>query len=217
MTDAPAKNRRLNFETVGSIAAMVIGASALFVAWDQSQVMRAQQHASVWPLLDYDFEIGPDADRLVVRLTVKNAGVGPALIESADLLVDGKPAARWSEIETTLFNGEIGKPGVVGGSDIEESVLAPGDSIRVLQGGWPGDDEQVSEAFRALANSYVSGGGAQVAISLCYCSVFDHCWRTHPARRAERVSKCPEPTRFFEALFDTNETARSGEAAGGDE
>ena len=40
-----------NLQSLGSVAAITVSVVALYVAWDQSRVMRAQQHADVWPAL----------------------------------------------------------------------------------------------------------------------------------------------------------------------
>ena len=50
----PRQSFRMRFETVGSIAAIVVGVAALFVSLYQARVMQAQQHAAVWPILTID-------------------------------------------------------------------------------------------------------------------------------------------------------------------
>ena len=43
-----------NHQTLTGIGAMLVGIAALFVAWDQGRVMRAQQHGAVFPVLQVD-------------------------------------------------------------------------------------------------------------------------------------------------------------------
>lgn len=198
---------QLNFETVGSIAAIVIGACALFVAWDQAQVMRKQQHASVWPILSVDFSVDEDEAGLFVELNVANVGVGPAVIESAALLIDGEPVTRWVDFEERLFRGDD-PTGTINfnSSDFETSVLGPGEQETALRASWGKTDANIS-AFRTLALSYVSGEGADVRLDICYCSVFDRCFQSTAGKRPEPVSRCPAPTGFIKSFFAQDQEA----------
>jgi len=207
MSDNAAKNISLNFETVGSIAAMVIGASALFVAWDQAQVMRKQQHGSVWPVLSADFSIGEDETGLYVELPVANRGVGPALVENAIVLVDGEPVMRWVAFERRLF-GENDPKGAVsfGGAGLEGSVIGPGEQMTLLRASWIATDEN-KDAFEALALRYVTGDGPDVQLSACYCSVFERCFQLSGDGRPATARHCPAPTGFFDTFFLEDQAA----------
>ena len=202
MTDkSPKRAINLNFETVGSIAAMVIGASALFVAWDQAQVMRAQQHASVWPLLSPDFEIHSDDDSLIIELSLANEGVGPALVESAFLTLNGEKVSNQEYLMVRLFPDGAPKGAArFNGSDIEASVIGANDVAQVVRVAWAQTDENIA-IFSEFATSYVIGGGQDVSITACYCSVFDRCFISTGQGRPTRVKQCPAPTKFFSTLL----------------
>lgn len=203
MSDAP-KKAGLNFETVGSIVAMIIGASALFVAWDQAQVMRKQQHASVWPIVTTEFTISGDAGNRWIEFTVENAGVGPAIIESADFVANGKSIARWSALEDVLFAAAPEGDMSFNGRDIEGAVLGAGESALVMHGGWAAS-EQVDAAFLALAGRYLHGDAPEVDVRVCYCSVFRKCWMATESGLGDPVKSCPAPTGFFNTLFVDDE------------
>ncbi|WDI33034.1 hypothetical protein PUV54_07470 [Hyphococcus flavus] len=191
----------LNFETIGSIAAMVIGATALFVAWDQAQVMRKQQHASVWPLLSDDFTIDKNEDGYVVELTLANKGVGPALIESAYVTIDGEPASsRPAFMQGVFKNQQPAGSARVNGSSIEGSALGAGDAVSVFKVTWP-DTEDNRQSFSALANRYVDGEGPQVSLAVCFCSVFERCFLSEDQYRPRGVKACPEQTDMFTNLL----------------
>lgn len=194
------KSFSLNFETVGSIVAMLIGVCALFVAWDQAQVMRAQKHASVWPIVTADLTVSGDEKTRFIEFDVSNAGVGPALVRSATLIADGKEISHWSELETTLFSTEAPGAMAFNGFDIEGSVIAPGEDVVAMRGSWSAGGE-IDEFFKTLAGKYLSGAAPDVQLKICYCSVFERCWETTENNGAERVKLCPAPTHFFRNLF----------------
>lgn len=197
----------LNFETVGSVVAMLIGAAALFVAWDQAQVMRKQQHASVWPLLSPDFIIDNDETSLFLRLSVANDGVGPALVESAFLTLNGEKSTSQSEVMEFLFadTKPSGAANLKGGS-IEKTVVGAGEKEEVFNIAWPINDNNIA-AFTALANRYVAGEELNVSMTICYCSVFDRCFVANGNDRPERIRQCAAPTGFFTKLISDNQAA----------
>lgn len=198
--DKERKKTPLNFETVGSIVAMIIGASALFVAWDQAQIMRVQQHASVWPILSVDLVISGDKDTRFIEFVAENAGVGPALVESISLKSNGEDLRTWKDLETALFGAPIKGAMAFNGNDLEGAVLAPGESATALKG-VHNAGEEVDAAFQSLAERYLAGGAPQVTLEVCYCSVFDRCWRSQEGARSKPVKECPAPTHLFNGLF----------------
>jgi hypothetical protein len=94
---------RLNFETFGAIGAIIVSVAALFVAWDQAVVMRRQQHASVWPFATADVNINQDETGNYMEIMLENPGVGPAIIRSGTIMVDGAPVHRLRELVTTML------------------------------------------------------------------------------------------------------------------
>ena len=198
------KKSALNFETVASVVAMGVGVCALFVAWDQAQVMRAQKHASVWPIVSADFIISGDEKTRFLEFVVENAGVGPALVESMTLMTDGVEATRWRQLEEELFGAELPGAMAFNGNDIEGAVLAAGESVTVLKGSWNVGDE-IDAAFQTLAGRYLQGDAPSVSLQVCYCSVFDRCWRSEEQARSVPVKNCPAPTKLFGGLFTDDE------------
>ena len=207
MTEPSGKTLRLNFETVGSLVAMVIGASALFVAWDQAQVMRAQQHASVWPLINSDFTVDPSADGLSIDMRVSNRGVGPALIKSATILIDDEPVRHRPEMMRAIFGEQppSGSASVVG-SSIESIALGAGESAQLFRVTWEASEANVA-AFTALGSRYINGEGAEIRMEICYCSVFDRCYVSKDDGRPAPTKTCPAPTNLFSSILSDGEAA----------
>ncbi|MCB2112407.1 MAG: hypothetical protein KDD85_02530 [Parvularculaceae bacterium] len=197
----------MNFETVGSIVAMVVGVSALFVAWDQAQVMRAQQHASVWPLINTEFTVDPSPEGLALEMSVSNRGVGPALIESASLLVNGEPVAGRAALLNSIFgdNQPAGSASLVG-SSLESNALGAGESVQLFRMTWQANEENVA-AFSALGQRYINGEGADIRLEICYCSVFNRCYVSFEEGRPKTVRSCPARTNLFTNLLSDGEAA----------
>ncbi|MEO1013953.1 MAG: hypothetical protein AAFX08_02080 [Pseudomonadota bacterium] len=182
--------RGLNFETVGSIVAMVVGLSALFVAWDQAQIMRKQQHASVIPIVNVAGGFSSAADENVMTISIQNDGIGPALVESAQLVVAGAAVSDWSDLSTRLLPDALRSRLDVSLSSAI-GVLAAGERLDVLIARWP-RDPALEAAFRSLQADVYSSMGKTTDFGVCYCSVFDKCWRTNStgAARPIPVSAC---------------------------
>lgn len=185
------KAPRLSFDTVGSIAAIVIGACALFVAWDQAQIMRKQQHASVMPAVNVASGFSSNADSFVMTVTISNDGIGPALIESASLHVDGKPVEDWPDLRDRLLPPAL-HDDFASNLDSAIGMLAAGAKSDAIQLIWP-RNETTSAGFEALKARVFSADSAENYFSVCYCSVFDKCWVAGPERNTSRpthVKKC---------------------------
>ena len=192
MSDKPAKRKRLGFETVGSIAAMVIGACALFVAWDQAQIMRKQQHASVIPILNVTGGFSSDGDGHVMTVSIKNDGIGPAIIESATLTVGGADITDWPDLRDRFLPAAL-RAHYDTSLDSTIGVLAAGERSEAIRFYWP-KGEGRDEAFAALKARVFSSTDQGAIFSVCYCSVFDRCWRAGAGEtaRPQSVKRCED-------------------------
>lgn len=193
-TPAPGRARwRPDRDLVLSLAAVVVSACALAVSLVQTTVMRAQQYASVWPRLTTDLSVDLAADSLgrdSLTLTVRNAGVGPAQVAWAQLTFDGALIDDWRAL--------IGRaappagPGTVRASIIYNSltgdVLIPG-------------ERHVALRLAGRPARWVGDAAGRVGLRICYCSVFDRCWRLEnpsvgariPREQVTPVPGCPRP------------------------
>ena len=176
-------------EAVMTIGALVTSAAAVYIAWDQAQVMHADQHASVFPALQIDpVESYSNGEGLTVGFTVENAGVGPAFVRSARLLENSVPLKGVEEITAVVPSGVN-----VNFTQLTGRVIAPGVARNALTLQWRG----IGIPREKIDGVYASTGN--LAMEVCYCSTLDRCWisksgaRTHPVRD--------------DACFDHNETS----------
>ncbi len=185
MTRAERIFVRINvLQAVLAIAGLFTGAVALYAALSEADAVRKQQQAAVWPHIRVvDMNIGrPGEERFDV--IVGNRGIGPARIKSATLTVDGKRVKSWYEVIDTLADGaEYG----ISNYPIAGEVLAPGEDIVTVSVEAKYASIDIVKAFRDLVRA--RRGNLQI----CYCSVFDECWRSDAlSRMTTPVDACPE-------------------------
>lgn len=167
---------QLKFENVGaiaaiisSIAAVIVGAAALYIAWDQARVMRAQQHAAVWPILSIDLETEIDGSQLTVQFLAENAGIGPALLRHAELRNAQGVIHSWAAFRDALPD-DIAKSDQVSHASVPGRALFPGRKTTPYSLTWDLDenpDLTIKKMEPWLENT---------SLEICYCSVFDRCW-----------------------------------------
>ncbi|MEM9387640.1 MAG: hypothetical protein AAGA68_21480 [Pseudomonadota bacterium] len=164
--------------------ALVASLAAVFIAWDQGRVMRAQQHGEVFPVLQVDGFIASMDEQVEVGLRVSNNGVGPAMIEAVDLAVDG---VQVNDLQMLL--ADLPPPSSNSWSSLAGRAMAPGEEVEVLSLRWNGGD--VTPTERAAIAAFTERA-SEWHLRICYCSVFRRCWatsRTYTAR-ADRVARC---------------------------
>ncbi len=174
---------RLSFwQTILSVVGVFIAVLALYAALTESEAIRRQTAAAVWPFVQVsvtDFDSGRDAG---FTLSFTNVGVGPALIRAVRVVVDGQPMRDWPQVVTHL-DGTVDSH--VGRSSIGNRVLSPGQGVDLVSVTEPA----LARKFQALVRNPAS------AITYCYCSIFDDCWLADSRRQAldpEPVDACPD-------------------------
>ncbi|MFC3092731.1 hypothetical protein DRW07_00755 [Alteromonas sediminis] len=199
-----------NLETIAALTAIVVSIAALFIAWDQSQVMRAQQHASVWPMVDTRVSIAKDDKAYFLSIDIKNVGVGPALLNQATFTAQDKPLLTFEQLDEFLLESQFEGNRQIHSSSLS-GVLGAGEARVVLKVSWPITDKN-TEAFRQLASNFMGDSAVDLDINLCYCSVFDKCWRTQDERSSPSafVGYCPvQETDPIETLMGSLSSSQS--------
>lgn len=168
-------------EFLVALCALVTSIIAIWVAWDQSRVMRAQQDGMVYPVLQIDGFVSRKDDTTSMGLRLENSGVGPALIESVTASVDGKSLPNLESYRSSLAPGyQISWAALAG------RAVAPGNQLDAIRLEW--DTEKINNA--QLNTAAIAWG--EIEFSVCYCSVFQKCWVTGAsATRATPVKRCP--------------------------
>ncbi|MEM6773714.1 MAG: hypothetical protein AAF933_05535 [Pseudomonadota bacterium] len=174
-------------QTLLSLAGVFTGTVALYAALNESQAVRQQSAASVWPYVQFMIEDRSDADSAHFSLSFSNVGVGPARMRGMQLSYQGDAVGSWEAMTAAL----LGEPAELGGdygkSSTSRRVLAPGESVTAFR---------TDRRDLALALQRAVFGG-EVSLSYCYCSIFDQCWTVatpEPLTQAKepKPGDCPE-------------------------
>ena len=88
--------RERNWDALAAVLAAGIGFLALVVSGYTAYIQRQQVRAQVWPYLIAGNDDGNDS------IFVYNKGVGPAIVKTAQVFVDGKPQPDWAHVLAAL-------------------------------------------------------------------------------------------------------------------
>ena len=157
------ERRNVRWDAVAAIIASLVGFLALVVAGYTAYIQRytaeiqkKQVQAQVWPWL-----VAGNNDN-ENSIEVINKGVGPAIVKSAQVLVDGRPQPDWRHVLKAL--GTV--PHRFSQSTLNPNVLTPGEKVSVIQFA----DKDEYERFRTAAVAHLT------LIDVCYCSTLGECW-----------------------------------------
>jgi hypothetical protein len=164
------------WDAVAAVVAALIGFLALLVSGYTAYVQRQQVRAQVWPYLILS---NYDTDR---SLNVFNKGVGPAILRTARVRIDGHPQPDWDHVLDALG---VPKPREHYISTIHTIVLSPNDRVAIVSF----DDDTVYRTFRDAALK-------RMQTDLCYCSTLGDCWTYADsifgnAPKVDPVAECP--------------------------
>jgi hypothetical protein len=165
--------------------ALLISALAATAGWWQTHVIAQQLSAQVWPYVT----VSGNFDAGALRLSVDNDGLGPAIVESFVLLVDGKPQRDVIAAMHALV-GPIKRGDAHAAVDV--SSISAGQVLRT---------NSATVLFRltnkAVAPQLAIQMSRRLAIRTCYCSIVQNCWTfkisaSNSTERPIAVSRCPE-------------------------
>jgi hypothetical protein len=173
---ANSGRRKRYWDALAATLAALIGFLALIVSGYTAYVQRQQVRAQVWPYLLVGYA---DPDRAMIIL---DKGVGPAIVRSVEVLVDGKHYARWSEVLAALG---IDNPDDHEHSTISGNVLSPGERLAMLS--IPDDTRY---------KVFLAQSAHRLATRVCYCSTLGECWSNVRGESRDRppvqgVDRCP--------------------------
>jgi len=155
---ASSTPRGRNWNALSAIIASLIGLLALCVSGYTAYIQREQVRAQVWPNLI----AGNDDDQFSIM--VYNKGVGPAIVRSAQIWVDGKPQSDWRHVLDALG---LEHHFTYSQATINPTVMSAGDTVPAIKF----KDKDVYQRFRAAALRQ------HLTIAICYCSTLGECWR----------------------------------------
>jgi len=176
------------WQTVLSVVGVFIAVVALYAALTESEAVRQQTAAAVWPFVQVSVADYDSGDAAGFTLSLINAGVGPAKVRAVRVIFDGQPMRDWEAVVAHL-GGTLSEQ--VARSSVSGRVLSPDERLDLISV----TDPALARQFQAAT------GNPQNSISYCYCSIFDECWLADSRQNAlepESVDACPD---FGDATF----------------
>lgn len=176
-----------SIQTVLSVAAVFTGLIALYAALTESQAVRKQTTASVWPYVQTVINDNNNGESAYMKISLNNVGVGPAKMQGVSLKYKGDFIESWDSFVRNLDDqAELGV--TYGKSDVQDRVLAPQESLILFQTDKP-------KLVQLLQNSINQG---ELQLTYCYCSIFDDCWiqplpDSEGQQIKQTIEKCPDP------------------------
>lgn len=167
--------REIRWDAAAAVIAALVGLLALFVAGYTAHIQRQQVSAQVWPYLMW-----ANSDNQMEFMWI-NKGVGPAIVESAQVLVGGNSQHDWSAVMHSLRLEPIN----YGQSTFNGNVLSAGETLEWLKF----MDHASFQRFRETARR------ARLDFKVCYCSTLGDCWVNDTTKGNGNVripvDKCP--------------------------
>ena len=180
MTTPPASDRRRWYtepETFVALTALVVSVSAVVVGIYEASLQRQHDRAEVWPHVELSVYTTPTG----AAIYLENSGIGPAIINSVVVTVDGHPRRNWGDAAQALLGGN---PSLTQTSTVVDRAVRPGDKIIMVGVG----KESLTPGFWQHVG--------RLAVRVCYASVFDDHWllsddRVGGSSTWKVVSACP--------------------------
>ena len=110
-------------QTVLSLFGVFIANVALYAALTESEATRKQTAAAVWPFVQLTVSDHLSAAAAEFRISLTNAGVGPARMRSMRVLFEGRPLHDWHQALELI--GVVGTPRL-GQTYVSRRVLITG-------------------------------------------------------------------------------------------
>ena len=178
--------------------AMFVSVISLVVAVEHGRTMERMADANArmvqansWPFLQFSTHNLDEHGNANVRLVLSNEGIGPARIETVELWWNGKPMSSpqglieaccaTTPTERSQLHGTVWSFG-----NLAPSILRAGDHTNFFT--------MISNPHNTDVWSKFNVERDKITVRVCYCSVFDECWRgSGITTHADPVSSCPKP------------------------
>jgi hypothetical protein len=157
---SPAK-RSFSTEFMVAMGAIMISLATLAVYIYQAKIMQSQQHTSVWPYIEWTMTVS-SVDG--IYLSVVNKGVGPAIIKSTELYMDGKLVGSSKDMINKLTNGKMDSIGLFT-QTIDKRVISPGEELRLFH-----------MSGKRLLNTEFGNFFERIKYKIRYESIYGDCW-----------------------------------------
>ncbi len=169
--------KRLDNNAILSITATIVSVCALFVAAYQTMLMRQQQSAAVWPKLIID---NPHVTGTGIipfyKLSIRNVGVGPAIIRDVKLTFNEKQFGGMDEYAKFVLRSRNALDSV----GYDYSDLSPEDVIP------QGERVILFDTYKNTAATFFISNIKDFRVAVTYESIYGEQWQVqYPRRKTE--------------------------------
>jgi len=165
-------------EMVVGLSALVVSLVAVIVGVYSAYTDRTYARASVWPRIELNFYLSNNDGGSIYGLKMSNFGIGPAIIKSAQLELNGIYLKSWRElIDATGEDREFIN---VATNSISRVVLPADKTLVALE--MRDSSQKMSAEVREILRP--------LNISVCYCSVYEECWLKERKLPPQPVEQC---------------------------
>lgn len=151
-------------EMLIALAALAASLCAVAVGAYEAYLQRRYDRATVWPRVELTSTTGPDG----ARLDLVNSGLGPALVHSAVVTVDGQRARDWQDVLTRLLGHPVKRYST---SSVYDRAIRAGESVTMAAV----PPEELSGVSPAALE--------RLGVTVCYASVYGESWELVAGRR----------------------------------
>jgi hypothetical protein len=145
-------------QTFIAIAALIVSLSAVVVGIYEASLQRAHDRAEVWPHLEIATFVNPQG----ASISLESTGLGPAIVNSVAVSVDGQRRKNWAEAMAALLGS--GRTLSLNTTTVEDHALRPGDKV-----------EMIGIARGDIPPNFWEWIG-RVGVNVCYESAFHEHW-----------------------------------------
>lgn len=158
-----SRSSLLRPDLIVALLAVVIGVCTMFVYIYQARIMSKQTQAATWPYVEVIFSNSSQH----FGINVTNKGVGPAIVKSARIRLDGVAYSDSRKNLDSVAYLLTGSRRVLSGyTNVNNRVISPGEVISFIE---VSDSASVMLLLQSLQKH-------STQVEVCYCSVFDECW-----------------------------------------
>ena len=171
--------RGIRLDLIIAVCALLISSLATAASFWQSRVVAKQLSSQVWPYLSFQSTYDPK----YISLEITNDGLGPAIIRSVVLSIDGKAYSDPAKAFGRIFKPEKG------GYSSQVRGVSPGSVIRAAAG------VQLFRINAPWAARQYGKAANHVDLRVCYCSLLGNCWliSSHDQRQdPQPMASCPD-------------------------
>lgn len=173
--DETVAKKSIKTESVVAFAAIVVSVMTMLVYIYQAKIMQQQQHASVWPYVEWQMTVDPTEGFFI---KVVNKGIGPAIIKSTSLKFDNESLSTLDYVRKVV--GKMDSSALYFTS-LDDQVLSAGEEALLFK---------IKTPSQGIVNLHILNDSIynRTHYEICFCDVYGDCWTS--SGRAVKESVC---------------------------